>query len=479
MVIAATRPMSANRTLTFVGGGGTVTGSKYWIRGADEQLLLDCGLFQGLKNLRLRNWQKPPFHAPAVDAVVLSHAHLDHAGYLPLLARRGFTGSVYCTPGTADLLHIVLRDAARIQEEDADRANRRSYSKHEPALPLYTLEDAERALRLLVKRGYGEPFTPSRNTSAIFHRAGHILGSAIIDLQLERGGLNLVFSGDLGRRQRPILRDPDRVSSADVLLLESTYGDRVHERNEEARIVEVVTRTAERGGAVIVPAFAIGRTQELLWTIRKLHQEKRLPLISVFVDSPMATEVTEIYCRHPEDHDAAMGALMRAEGSLYPAQYFMRSSDESKRLNSRQGPMIIIAGSGMATGGRVLHHLKHRLPDHRNTVLLTGYQAAGTRGRALRDGAATIRIHGRDVPVRAEIATVDGLSAHADRDELIDWLAGFATPPRQTYLVHGEAESSQALAATIRDRLGWRVAVAEDQGTVPLVRTGPLQASLR
>ncbi len=471
--------MSASRSLTFVGGAGTVTGSKYWIRGDDEQLLLDCGLFQGLKPLRLRNWERPPFHAPAIDAVVLSHAHLDHTGYLPLLARRGFVGSVYCTSGTADLLEIVLRDAARLQEEDAERANRRHYSKHNPALPLYTLDDAERALKLIERRGYNARFTPSRTTSAVFHRAGHILGSSIVDLQLEREGPNLVFSGDLGRRQRPILRDPDRVSSADVLLLESTYGDRTHKRDEESQLVDIITRTADRGGAVVIPAFAIGRTQELLWTIRNLHSQGRLPLISVYVDSPMATDVTDVYARHPEDHDAAMAALMKSEGSLYPAQYFMRSTDDSKWLNSRQGPMIIIAGSGMATGGRVLHHLKHRLPDHRNTVLLTGYQAAGTRGRALREGVPTIRIHGRDVHVQAEVACVDGLSAHADRDELLDWLTGFREPPRQTYLVHGEAPASESLAAAIRERFGWRVSVAEDQMTVPLVRPAPRSAGRR
>ncbi len=469
--------MSAYRSLTFAGGAGTVTGSKYWIRGENEQLLLDCGLFQGLKSLRQRNWQRPPFNAPAIDAVILSHAHLDHSGYLPLLTRRGFTGSIYCTPATAELLEIVLRDAARLQEDDAERANRKKYSKHDPAMPLFTQEDAERALKLIVTRGYGTRFTPSRTTSALFHRAGHILGSAIVDLQLEREGPNLVFSGDLGRKQRPILRDPDRVSNADILLLESTYGDRSHRLNEEDQLVDVITRTAERGGALVVPAFAIGRTQELLWTIRKLHGEGRLPLVSVYVDSPMATDVTEIYARHPEDHDAGMAALMRSDGALYPAQYFMRSTEDSKWLNSRQGPMIIIAGSGMATGGRVLHHLKHRLTDHRNTVLITGYQAAGTRGRALLEGAPTIRIHGRDVQVRAEVASVDGLSAHADREELLDWLTGFKEPPRQTYLVHGEALASETLATAIRERLGWRVTVAEDQATVPLVRPAPRSSS--
>lgn len=462
----------SGNSLTFVGGAGTVTGSKYWIRASGEQLLLDCGLFQGLKQLRLRNWDKPPFDPRAIDAVVLSHGHLDHSGYLPLLVKRGFRGPIYCTPGTSDLLGVVLRDSAHLQEEDAERANRYGYSKHRPALPLYTTEDAEQALRLIKQWPYGESFAPTKATRALFRRAGHILGSATVELNLEgRTPSRLVFSGDLGRWNRPILRDPELVPEADVLLVESTYGNRFHRTDEEAELARIITETAHRGGVIVVPSFAIGRTQELIWTIRKLEEEGRLPLVSVFIDSPMAINVTDIYCRHPEDHDLEMKQLMDDKRCpLCCREYHLvRTAQESKALNSRQGPMIVIAGSGMATGGRVLHHLKRRLPDHRNTVLLAGFQAAGTRGRALQEGAPTVRIHGEDVPVRAQVATVDGLSAHADQNELLRWLRGFQRAPRQTYVVHGEASASQTLASVIEQQLGWRVAVAEDVATVPLM----------
>ena len=457
--------------LTFLGAAGTVTGSKHLVRADGQQLLLDCGLFQGLKALRLRNWDAPPFDPHALDAVVLSHGHLDHSGYLPLLVKRGFRGPIYCTSGTADLVAVVLRDSAHLQEEDALRANRKGYSKHRPALPLYTLDDAEQALSMLQHRPYGKPFEVGRSSSVLFRRAGHILGSATVELRLSRPvPTTLVFSGDLGRWGRPILRDPEPVSLADVLLLESTYGDRLHATNPEEQLEKVITETAHRGGVVVVPAFAIGRTQELLWIIRKLEEQGRLPLISVYVDSPMGIAVTEIYGRHPEDHDLDMKLLVDEKRSplVSGAYHQVRTAQESMALNKHQAPMVIIAGSGMATGGRVLHHLKHRLPDHRNTVLLTGYQAVGTRGRALQEGARELRIHGEMVPVRAQVATIDGLSAHADQGEILRWLSGFEKPPRQTWLVHGEDHSAQALAAVIREKLKWQVSVAVDQATVPL-----------
>ncbi len=460
--------------LTFAGGAGTVTGSKHLVETAAGRLLLDCGLFQGLKALRLRNWARPPFDPREVDAVALSHAHIDHAGALPLLVKQGFRGPVHCTPATADLLGIVLRDSAHIHEEDARRANRYGYTKHHPALPLYDVADAEATLELLVPHPYGTRFAAFDRAGAptvTFQRAGHILGSALtlVDLPGARPQL-LAFSGDLGRSGRPILRDPDLIAQADILLLESTYGDRKHAANSDEQLVKVINETAHRGGAVIVPAFAIGRTQELLWTLRRLEDDGRLPLVSVHVDSPMARSVTDLYVRHPEEHDLDMTRLTETGDSPLTSRrvHFTRSVDESKAINERQGPMIIIAGSGMATAGRVLHHLERRLPDHRNTVLLVGFQPAGTRGRALQDGAPTVRIHGTDVPVRAQVATIDGLSAHADRDEIVTWLRGFERPPRRTYLVHGEPEPAQALAATIEAELGWPVSIARDGERVRL-----------
>jgi metallo-beta-lactamase family protein len=457
--------------LTFFGGAGTVTGSKYLVESERGRFLLDCGLFQGLKSLRLRNWDAPPFDPKALEGVILSHGHLDHAGYLPVLVKHGFRGPIHCTSGTRDLLRVLLLDSARLQEEDAKRANKYGYSKHRPALPLYTSEDVKLALALVQAHGYGERFEVGEDTSVLLRRAGHILGSATVELEL--GGTQasrLVFSGDLGRWDRPIIRDPELVPEADVLLVESTYGDRVHMGGSEEALVRIITETAHRGGAVIVPSFAIGRTQELIWTIRKLEDEGRLPLISVYIDTPMGIDVTRIYCEHPEDHDVDMKLLMDEKRCpLCCREYHLvRTAQESKGLHEKTGPMVIIAGSGMATGGRVLHHLKRRLPDHRNTVLLVGYQAAGTRGRSLQEGARFVRIHGEDVPVRAQVETVDGLSAHADQSELLRWMGGFARPPRQTYVVHGEPGAAQALAAAIRERLGWKAEVAEDGATVEL-----------
>jgi metallo-beta-lactamase family protein len=458
-------------TLTFLGAAGTVTGSKHLIRANGQQILLDCGLFQGLKDLRLRNWDQPPFDPRALDAVVLSHAHLDHSGYLPLLAKRGFRGPIHCTSGTADLLAVVLRDSAHLQEEDADRANRYGYSKHHPALPLYDAKDAEAALQLVQTHDYGTPFQLDPTTQVLFRRAGHILGSATIEVQFEQPKpLRVVFSGDLGRWDRPILRDPELVPEADVLLVESTYGDRLHAPETDDQLVKIITETADRGGVIVVPAFAIGRTQELIWTLRRLEDAGRLPLIGVYLDSPMAINVTDIYCRHPEDHDLDMKLLMDEKRCpLCCRQYHLvRTAQESKALNQHQGPMLIIAGSGMATGGRVLHHLKWRLPDHRNTVLLCGYQAAGTRGRSLQEGAREIRIHGENVPVRAQVATIGGLSAHADQNEILRWLHGFKRPPTHTYIVHGEDHAAQALAQVIGQKLGWNATVAVDGATVAL-----------
>lgn len=464
--------MPNSATLQFLGGAGTVTGSKHLLTVDGRHFLLDCGLFQGLKELRQRNWQKPPFEPSEIDAVVLSHAHIDHSGHLPLLARNGFRGPIYCTPGTADLLRVMLLDAAHLQEEEAETANRHGYSKHTPALPLYTVADAEAALALVRARPYREPFALGGGVSVVFRRAGHILGSATIDLAIgaSRAPSHLVFSGDLGRWSRPILRDPELVSGADVLLVESTYGDRLHSPDPAGDLARIVRDVANRGGALVVPAFAVGRTQELIWTLRRLEDEDRIPQLPVYVDSPMAVDVTDIYCRHPEDHDFDMKLLMDEKRCpLCCKQYKMvRSVAESKALNDIRGPMVLISASGMISGGRVLHHLKLRLPDERTTVLLAGYQAAGTRGRALQEGARVLRIHGQPITVRAKVETLDGLSAHADRDEILRWLRGFEKPPRRTYVVHGETGPAQSLAQLVRAQLGWEIHVAENGQTVPL-----------
>lgn len=458
-------------TLTFAGAAGTVTGSKYLVDTARARVLLECGLFQGLKALRLRNWADPPFDPRTLDAVVLSHGHLDHAGYLPLVVRHGFRGAVHCTAGTADLLGVLLRDAARLQEEDAARANRYGYSKHHPALPLYTADDVAVALDLVVAHPYDDLVGVADGVTARFRRAGHILGAASVELQLGDGERRtLVSSGDLGRWDRPILHDPVLVRTADVLLVESTYGDRTHRTDVDEQLARVVRETAERRGALIVPSFAIGRTQELLWWLRTLEDSGRIPRLPVYLDSPMAIEVTDIYCRHTDEHDLAMAALTDEGRSPLRSRDFhiVRTSDESRTLNDRAGPIVIIAGSGMATGGRVLHHLAHRLGDPRTTVLLTGYQAEGTRGRALQDGAESVKIHGRHVAVKAKVEVIDGLSAHADQGELLRWLRGFARAPGKTYVVHGEAAASRALADTIRRDLGWEVDVAKDAARIDL-----------
>ncbi len=454
-------------TIQFLGAAETVTGSMHLVSANGRRVLLDCGLFQGLKELRLRNWRELPFDPKSFDAVVISHAHIDHTGSLPLLVRRGYRGPIFCTPATADLLGVLLPDAAHLQEEEADRANRYGYSKHTPALPLYTAADAQRALQQLERTGYDRSFPVAGELTVTYRCAGHILGAATVDLKLGSGP-RVVFSGDLGRYDRPILPDPEPVPEADVLLLESTYGDRAHPMGTADELARVVKETAERGGALLVPAFVVDRTQELLWMLQHLEAEQRIPVLPVYVDSPSATQVTEIYRRHVEEQDGEMRRWIQDGKNPISTKriQFCRTMEESKRLNDLRGPVIIISASGMATGGRILHHLQHRLPDPRNTVLLVGFQAAGTRGRSLQDGAKTIKMFGEQVPVRARVETLHGLSAHADQQETLRWLGGFTRPPGQTYLVHGEPESARALAQAITARYGWAVNVAQDQQQV-------------
>jgi len=464
--------MTRGPTVQFLGAAGTVTGSAHLVRAGGHTVLLDCGLFQGLKELRLRNWREFPFDPAGIDAVVLSHAHVDHTGRLPLLIRQGFRGPVYCTAATRGLVEIMLPDAAHLQEEEAERANRRGYSKHHPALPLYTIGDAEAVMPLLAPRPYGTTFPVASGVHARFRRVGHILGAASIELELGGGSpVRVAFSGDLGRYQRPILRDPEPVPAADVLLCESTYGDRVHAAAADAEedLARIVRDGAARGGAILVPAFALGRTQELLWLLQDLENAKRVPSLPVYVDSPLAIEVTDLYGRHPEDHDTEMRERMRDNGNDWHGKRvrLVHSPAESKALNRVRGPIVIISASGMATGGRILHHLTQRLPDPNTTVVLVGFQAAGTRGRALKEGAMALRIFGQQVPVRAAVESIDALSAHAGQDEILRWLDGFERPPRATYLVHGEPPAAQALERLVRAR-GWTVRAAQDGETVAL-----------
>jgi len=462
--------VQASASLEFLGAAGTVTGSKHLVQANGERILLDCGLFQGLKELRLRNWRALPFDAAEIDAVVLSHAHVDHSGALPLLVKQGFRGPVYCTPGTADLLAIMLLDAARLQEEEAEFANRHGYSKHHPAMPLYSVEDAARVLPRVRPRPRGKDFKVTANATARFRHAGHILGAATVQLDVRAPEpCRIVFSGDLGRWDRPILHDPELVAEADVVLIESTYGDREHAPDAVEGLAEVVRTTAARGGVLVIPAFAVGRTQELIWTIRELEDAGRIPVLPVCVDSPMASSVTEVYRGHPEEHDVQT-AVLRDAGRLLRSSDFrlVRSVGDSRKLLGQPGPKIVIAGSGMATGGRVLHYLRKHLPDERTTVLVSGYQAAGTRGRKLVEGARTLRMFGEDVPVRAQVVSLDGFSAHADRKDLLRWLRGFDRPPRRTWLVHGEPAAAASLCDLVRRELGWPAEVAVDGARVEL-----------
>lgn len=441
-------------SLHFLGAAGTVTGSRFLLEHDGRRVLVDCGLFQGLKELRLRNWDPLPIDAKSIDAVVLTHAHIDHTGGLPRFVREGFRGPVYSTPGTRDLSSLLLPDSARLQEEEARYANQRKYSKHTPALPLYGSEDAERALTLFETFSYERTKEILPGISLRFARAGHILGSAVCIFELSATKQRLVFTGDLGRYGAPILRDPERVEWATTLVAESTYGDRTHgETRPVDTLASAVNEAVQRRGMVVIPAFAIGRTQEILYYLRHLEAEQRIPVLDVFVDSPMACDATPIYMAHVTEHDIDMQEITNQGGGLRTERtQFVRSAEKSKRLNAHKGPGIIISASGMATGGRILHHLKHRLPKPENTVLFVGYQSVGTRGRRMLDGEKEIKIHGEMVPVRAKLSQVSGFSAHADWKEMLRWMDGFRSPPRQTLLVHGEPSALIALKERLDER---------------------------
>lgn len=448
-------------SIHFLGAAGTVTGSKFLLEHEGQRVLIDCGLFQGRKELRRLNWEPLPVPVSSLDAIVLTHAHIDHTGGLPRVVRAGYNGPIYCTPGTRDLSALLLPDSAHLQEEEARYANKEHFSKHQPALPLYGVADAERAVRLMETFGYERTKQVLPGITLTFYRAGHILGSAVCSFELKSTGQRVVFSGDLGRYNAPILRDPEKVSAATTLVVESTYGDREHgETRPEEALCNAVKRAYDRRGMVVIPAFAVGRTQELLYHLRNLEEAGRIPEMDVFVDSPMACDATPIYLAHLEEHDLAMRSLLeRGRTPLATRRTrFVTSPNDSKRLNMIEGPGIIISASGMATGGRVLHHLKYRLPDPRNTVLFVGYQSEGTRGRRLLDGEKEIKLHGQMIPVEADIRVVSGFSAHADWTETLRWMEGFESPPRQTLLVHGEPSALQALKNRVEAR-GWKATV--------------------
>jgi metallo-beta-lactamase family protein len=496
-------------SLTFLGAAGTVTGSKHLLEVDGRRVLVDCGLFQGLKELRLRNWEPFAIDPTSIDAAVLSHAHLDHCGYLPRLVAAGYRGRIFCTPATKDLCSLVLPDAARLQEEDARDANRRGYSKHSPALPLFTQADAARALLQLQPVGYERPMPlwsetgsqPDRDQVATrlqpgwvggpaptveFVNAGHLLGSAYARVRV--GDYTILFGGDLGRYGRPVLPDPSSVTEADVLLLESTYGDRLHDADDNGeRLASIVRDTASRGGKLIVPSFAIGRVEEVLYWLKRLEDERRIPELPVYVDSPMAIGALQFYSGRLEELDAEMGSDPTGSGSpgnregrgQTPARrrvaafatarlVTVNSPQQSADLVASRQTAIIIASSGMATGGRVLRHLAATLPNPKHTVMFVGYQAAGTRGRELTDGAREIKLLGRVIPVAARIERIDSMSAHADAGEILRWLSGFSRAPRITYLVHGEPGALDALAARITAERGWRVHIAAHRERVEL-----------
>ena len=449
--------------LSFLGGAGTVTGSKYVVEHENHKVLVDCGLFQGFKALRLKNWAPFPVEPRSIDAVILTHAHLDHSGYLPLLIKRGFRGPVYCSRATVDLCAVLLPDAGHLQEKDAEFANRHGFSKHKPALPLYTLEDAQAALKHLTPVPFDQDRALPGGGAMRLRRAGHILGAASV--QLDWAGTTTVFSGDLGRYDDPIMVDPVSIDRADYLLVESTYGNRRHDTRDPGEVLaEIVGTTIARGGTVIIPAFAVGRVQSLLVRFRQLKLKGLLSTVPIFLDSPMAVDASEIFCRSIEDHKLPEIECRRS----CAVAHYIRSVEESKALTADPVPKVIISASGMATGGRVLHHLKRYAPDPKNTILFAGFQAGGTRGAAMIAGVDSVKIHGEYVPVRAQVDNLDMLSAHADADEIMRWLRGFKAAPRMTFMTHGEPSASDALRHRIEEELGWPCLVPDHGQKVEL-----------
>lgn len=485
-------------SITFHGAARTVTGSKYLLDAGGSRVLVDCGLFQGLKSLRLRNWDPTPFDVNKVDAVVLTHAHLDHVGYLPRIVKQGYKGRVYATEATRELAEIILLDSAKCQEYDAAYANKKGFSKHKPALPLYDGRDVERTMKLFTNVPRGQWFAPAAGVTMRYYDAGHLLGSNMIEAEVDAGGergpdafatgdpdatggasvakasrshpLRILFSGDVGRYDGPLYHDPAPPPECDYLICESTYGDREHSETSILESLEAaVKRAIERDGVMLFAAFAVGRAQQLIYLLQILKSESRIPDLPIYLDSPMACDATAVYREHREDHDLSDGALDPAHPALSGDKVILtRSTAQSKAINNHGGPAVIISSSGMMTGGRIVHHLRHRLPDKRNTVILGGYMAVGTRGRQIQEGAKYIRMFGHDVAVRAAIETLPGLSGHADRSDLLHWLGNLRTPPRMTFLTHGEPDAMDSLATELRTAMNWNVATPELDETVEL-----------
>lgn len=437
--------------ITFLGATGTVTGSKYLINADHKNILVDCGLFQGYKELRLRNWHSLPFKANQIDAVILTHAHIDHSGYLPLLVKQGFRGPIYATKATCDLCAILLPDSGYLQEEEAYYANLKGYSKHKPALPLYTCKDGEDAIKYFQPVELAKSYKLDNEFIFDLHYGGHILGASLV--RLKHRDISILFSGDLGRSNDPIMRPPVTIQNTDYLVIESTYGNRLHDQLDPAdKIAKIINQTVQRGGSILIPAFAVGRAQTLLYYLYQLIKTEKIAKIPIFLDSPMAIDATKLFYLHTKEHK--LTKELAAE--VCKVANYIHSVDDSIALDNYQFPIIIISASGMATGGRVLHHLKKFAPDKRNTILFTGFQAGGTRGDRILRGEKEIKMHGKMIPVNAQIETIDNLSAHADYAEILAWLEGFTCPPRKTFITHGEQEAASSLKQKIENQFGWK-----------------------
>ncbi|UQE74284.1 MBL fold metallo-hydrolase [Gordonia sp. PP30] len=458
----------AGLTLTSLGGAGTVTGSKHLLQSGGTALLVDCGLFQGIKNLREANWRPLPVDAGSIGAVVLTHAHLDHCGYLPRLIRDGFRGAIHCTPATRSVAEIILRDSAHLQERDADFANQRKASKHHPALPLYDTDDVEATLPRFEVHPPHRPFTPVPGAEVIFRGAGHILGAATATVAW--GGTTVAFTGDLGRYDDPLMHDPEPITEADVLVTESTYGDRLRDTTSPLDVLaRIVTETADRGGTVLIPAFAVGRTQLILYYLWQLRRAGTIPAVPIYVDSPMAISASELLRTFPGDHklDPAL------TDEMFAIAKYTRDTESSKAISADRSPKIVLSASGMATGGRILHHLAAFAADPATTIVLAGYQSVGTRGRALADGARFLKLYGEWVPINARIEDLHMFSAHADGDELIRWMTGFTRAPAQSFIVHGEPNAADSLRLRMQRELGWEASVSVPNRVYSLGRRTP------